>query len=243
MRIRFTTGGFLRVLAIWTALFAAFLLTIALLSHKPVFRAVILMSTGLVVLWIGIGGTLSRVFRDRMQSWFDAIPGSWQVKFVLFCTLLALIEEAVTVAMTNLAPLFGVPIGKAYITASANYFDVVCLHSVVVLVPEFVAWAWILSRWKIHPNVVLILYVLTGILGEAAFGGAQAFVSFGMWTFVYGLMVYLPAYCIPTERPGRTPPWWSYPAAVVFPILYAVPVALVVSHFHPTKIHFPPIKE
>jgi hypothetical protein len=38
-------------------------------------------------------------------------------------TALALMEEAITSSMTNLAPLFGVKIGEAYITASTNYFD------------------------------------------------------------------------------------------------------------------------
>lgn len=54
----------------------------------------------------------------------------WKKKFVVFATVLALIEEAITTTMTNLAPLFGVEIGEAYITASTNYVDVVLFHSV-----------------------------------------------------------------------------------------------------------------
>jgi hypothetical protein len=53
---------------------------------------------------------------------------------VLFCTLLALAEEAVTTTMTNLAPLFGVKMGEVAITASANYIEVVTQHSVIVFV-------------------------------------------------------------------------------------------------------------
>ena len=51
------------------------------------------------------------------------------VKFVLGCCGLPwlLLEEAITTLMTNCAPFLGVSIGQAYITASANYFDVVPL--------------------------------------------------------------------------------------------------------------------
>ena len=37
----------------------------------------------------------------------------WRIKFVLFATVLALIEEAIAVSMTNLAPFFGVKVGEA----------------------------------------------------------------------------------------------------------------------------------
>jgi len=48
-----------------------------------------------------------------------ALPGGWP-QFVAFCTLLALAAEAVTTTINNLAPVFGVAVGKAYITASTN---------------------------------------------------------------------------------------------------------------------------
>ena len=63
------------------------------------------------------------------------LPLGWPARFILSATGMALLEEAVTTTMTNLAPFFGVPIGQAYITASANYLDVVLGHSVIVLVP------------------------------------------------------------------------------------------------------------
>src|SRR6185312_14752888 len=172
------------------------------------------MGLGLVLLWIATGGLLTWRFRDRVRSLAASIRGPWQVKFVLFCTLLAMTEEAITTSMTNLAPVFGVPVGKAYITASANYLDVICFHSVVVFIPMFVGWAWMLSRWDFHPNAVFLLYGLTGTLSEVSFGGPQHFAEIGMWTCVYGLMVYLPAYCIPHDRPVRPPRWWQYVLAV-----------------------------
>lgn len=71
----------------------------------------------------------------------------WQVKFILLGIIaMTLLEEAITTFMTNLAPFFGVKVGEAYITACTNYLDVVLLHSVIVFVPWFIAWAWILKR-------------------------------------------------------------------------------------------------
>jgi uncharacterized membrane protein YhdT len=152
-----------------------------------------------------------------------------------------MVEEAVTTGMTNLAPVFGVPIGAAYITASANYFDVVCFHSVVVFIPMFIAWAVILRSYDFSPNAVFLLFGLTGLTAEMSFSGAQAVTEFGLWIFVYGLMVYLPAYTLPVDRGAKKPPWWMYPAAVLLPVLFAIPVAVIVGAAHPIRIHFPPI--
>lgn len=237
---RFTTGHYIAGLAVWTALTTGAVAALNFGSSHLAGRAVVLMGTTLVLLWAGAAGSLMRAGRDRVRPRFAALPGSWQVKFVLFCTLLALAEEAITVSLTNLAPLYGVPVGKAYITASANYLDVVCRHSVVVFAPQFVGWAWMLRRWDFHPNAVFLLYGLTGTLGEVSFGGPQHLLEYGMWTFVYGLMVYLPAYCLPARPAARRPTWWMYLAAVFIPTLFAIPVIAVVAPGHP-KIHFPPI--
>ena len=70
---------------------------------------------------------------------------------------MALLEEAVTTTMTNCAPLLGVSLGQAYITASSNYFDVILGHSVIVFVPQFAAWAWLLSRYDFQPAEVFLL--------------------------------------------------------------------------------------
>jgi hypothetical protein len=226
---------------IWLAITTCLLLVIALIGVAPNTRAVLLMGSGLVLIWVLIGGGLMRVFRDPIARVVRRIGLDWRVKFVLFATLLAMTEELVTTGMTNAAPLFGVPVGAAYITASANYFDVIALHSVVVFIPMFIAWAVLLRYIDFHPNDVFLLFGLTGILAEASFGGGQAFAEFAPWIFVYGLMVYLPAYSLPAERAARPPRWWHYAVAVILPILFAIPLALVVGTLHPIPIHFPPI--
>jgi hypothetical protein len=66
-----------------------------------------------------------------------------------------------------MAPLLGTTPEEADITASSNYFVVACFHSVVVFVPVFVAWAWMLSRWDFSPLKVLLLFGITGSIAEA----------------------------------------------------------------------------
>lgn len=233
---------FIKILASWLLLSTAFV-TIAL-WQSAVGRAVLGMGWGLIILWIFVGGGLMHRFRDSIRYRVSAIRLDWRIKFVWFATLLALVEEAITTTMTNLAPLFGVKPGEAYITASANYLDVVALHSVVVFVPMFVGWAVLLWRYHFSPFSVFVLFGLTGTLAEMSFGPQQA-LQFGMWIFVYGLMVYLPAYCVPADRNARAPRWWHYPMAVVVPFIFIplVPLPLIKMLLFPNHpdIHFPPI--
>ncbi|MFZ5879240.1 MAG: hypothetical protein ACOY0R_07710 [Chloroflexota bacterium] len=241
MRRFLTFPTLIRLLAAWTGLSTLFLLLIAIFFMGPNSRAVIFMATGLVLLWIVLGGALMWIWRDRARALFQRIPLPWGVKFVLFCTLLALTEEAVTVSMTNLAPVFGVPVGAAYITASANYFDVVMLHSVVVFVPMFIAWAWMLRRWDFPARMVFLLFGLTGFLAEAQFAGSLNLLQAPFWIFVYGLMVWLPAYSLEARDGIKTAKWGQAGAAVLLPFVFAIPVAILVGLLHPVSIHFPPI--
>ena len=213
--------------------------------QNPRLRAVLGMGWGLILLWIFLAGTLMHCFREPIRRAVSSIALDWRLKFILFATTLAMVEEAVTTSMTNLAPMFGVKIGEAYITASANYLDVIALHSVVVFVPMFVGWAVILWRYDFSPFAVFLLFGLTGTLAEMSFGGPQHASEFAFWIFVYGLMVYLPCYCVPTERKARAPRWWQYPLAVVVPFLFIplVPLPLIAGWLYPhhPRIHFPPI--
>ena len=241
MARRLTLANLIRFLAAWTVLSTLFVLLIAIFGMVPNSRAVIFMGAGLVLLWIVIGGTLMWTFRDRVRAFVLRIRLPRTLTFVLFCTLLALTEEAVTVSMTNLAPLFGVPVGAAYITASANYLDVVAFHSVVVFVPMFIAWAWMLSRWDFTPVEVFLLFGLTGFLAEAQFSGTLNLAQAPFWIFVYGLMVWLPATSLPSREEAKRPKWWMVPLAVILPFVFAIPVAIIVGYLHPIQIHFPPI--
>lgn len=209
--------------------------------HSPIPRAMACMLGGLILFWIIIGGSLMLVFRDRIKGIVQNIKMDWRVKFVLMATMLALIEEAVTTSMTSLAPLFGVKIGEAYITASTNYPDVVLFHSVIVFVPMFIAWAFLLSRYAFTPAEVFILFGVTGTLAETGSFGLQNLLMTGIWVFVYGPMVYLPAYAMPDREKAKRPNAVHYLLAVITPILFAIPVAIVIGLLHHPAIHFNPI--
>lgn len=233
---------FVLLLGLWLV-FMTGAVTVVTWGHVRL-RAVLGMGWGLIFIWIFLGGGLMHFFRDSIRSKVQCVPLDWRICFTLFCAALALVEEAITTTMTNLAPLFGVKIGEAYITASTNYLDVVGLHSVVVFFPMFIAWALMLWRYDFSPFEVFLLFGLTGTLAEMSFGVEHAR-EFGLWIFVYGLMVYLPAYCVPRDRKARPPRWWHYPVAVFVPFLFipVIPLPLLVRLFFPhhPNIHFPPI--
>jgi hypothetical protein len=233
---------FVKALAGWLAASTTAVTLISWPDHRA--RAVLGMGWGLICLWILGCGTLMYRFRDPIRARVLQLRWDWRLKFILFATMLALVEEAITTTMTNLAPLFGVNVGEAYITASANYLDVIALHSVVIFVPLFVGWAVLLWRYDFSPFSVFVLFGLTGTLAEMSFGPQHA-QEFGLWIFVYGLMVYLPSFCVPADRGARNPRWWHYPLAVVAPFLFLplVPLPLIAAWLapHHPKIHFPPI--
>ncbi|MGQ9699047.1 MAG: hypothetical protein ACUVRO_13775 [Armatimonadota bacterium] len=218
---------------------------LVLVWANPVKRAVVGMAWGLILLWVGACGLAMRRWADRINSTVCRIPLPWALKFVLGCTALACVEEAIATTMTNCAPLFGVKVGRAYITASASYLDVIMYHSVVVFVPMFVGWALLLRWRRFSPFAVFLLFGTTGLLAETLTFGLQNLGNFAMWILVYGLMVWLPAHWAPEDHPARDPAWWDYPLAVVFPLLL-IPLALALTPWlwptlkHP-PIHFPPI--
>ncbi len=233
---------FIFLLGLW--LFASTALVYALTLEDKSAHAVVSMGSGLVLAWVFGLGPIMYFFRERIAAFVLSIRLDWQVKFVVFATFLALVEEAIATTLTNLAPLFGVSVGQAYITASANYFDVILHHSVVVFIPMFIAWAWALARWDFDPFWVFLLFGLTGLLAETVSFGTQNLFQFAMWIFVYGLMVFLPAFSLPNSRGAKKPSFWHGLVAVILPIIFAVPWVFIVkllSSNHP-DIHFPPIQ-
>ncbi|HSO12184.1 MAG TPA: hypothetical protein VLT51_07400 [Anaerolineales bacterium] len=233
---------FILLLGLWLLL-STTLVYIATTGDR-ILHAVISMGLGLIVLWVLAGGTLMYVLRDRVKNLVLRVPLHWQVKFVLFATLLAMVEEAVTTSMTSLAPLFGAEIGEAYITASSNYFDVILHHSVIAFVPWFMAWAWILKRYDFSPFWVFLLTGLNGLFAESLTFGWEHLNEFALWIFVYGLMVYLPACTIPAERGAVPPKPYHAVLAFLLPFLVGIPWATLVNLLFPNHpaIHFPPIE-
>lgn len=220
------------ILAIWTAALFGLVFLVANFSDDVTAdeRAIIRMGGGLLLIWVVIGGVIQRVERDRIVGWMKRLSIGWRKRFVFWCVVLALLEEVVTTSMSALGPQLGAETDAAMITASTNYLEVVLLNSVIIFVPMFIAWAWLLGRYDFRPVEVMLLYGLSGMFSEAIAFGAQNFMMMGVWVYVYGLMIYLPAHTIPAERGARPPKWRHWILAIFAPILFAIPfVPLVVA--------------
>lgn len=218
----------IRCLAIYSAAVVALIAIVVLLgSRSSRDRAILLMALGLLLLWVALGGVLTLRYRDRVRAWLRSLRIRWEWRFFLLATFFVLLEEAVTTTMTNLAPEFGSQVGVAYITASNNYLLVIGFSSVVVIVPEFAGWVLLLRRYDFTANEVFLRYGLLGTTMEASLDPV-ALVA-GFWFFVYGLMVYLPAYALPRRPEARTPRGYHYLLAYLLPLACALPVVVAVN--------------
>ena len=233
------TRWLLIAIGVYSALLVSVLNLIVLPSDNVKARAIFLMADGMILLWIIVGGSLTPMLRKHLVPRLVAIDIDWRVRFALLCTILALIEEAITTSMTNCAPVFGTTPEEAHITAPTNYFHVVLCHSVIMFVPMFIAWAWMLSRWDFSPLKVLLLFGITGSIAEASINPTS--LIGGFWVFVYGLMVYLPACTVPREQGARPVRWWHYPMAVLLPFLGVIPGGLLATLLRKLlDVHFLP---
>jgi hypothetical protein len=119
----------------------------------------------------------------------------------------------------------------------ANYFEVVVWHSVIVIAPMFVVWSWLLARFRFSPGAVFLLFGVNGVLAELLMGG-PALPMAPFWIFVYGLMIFLPAYSFPINAETPVPRWYHYPLAIGFCLLASGVVALLVNSLSPHLPHF-----
>jgi hypothetical protein len=194
-------------------------------EKNPDKRAILSMGLSLIFIWCISGGIIMRLARDRFIKSVTQLRIGWQLRFVLLCIAMALIEEAVTTSLTNAAPLFGAVTSTARITSSTNYFKVIS-GSVVAFIPLFICWAWLLGRYDFKPLEVVLLFGLTGTLAESITFGSQHLAEVGMWVFVYGLMVYLPVYSIPATRNVRPTRWYHWIVAIFLPLVFIIPFVI-----------------
>jgi len=219
----------LQIIAAWgvlTTTIVAFIVYRA--EQDPDKRAIITMGLGLIVIWCVLGGTAMYLGRQPITRLVRKLRIDWRLRFVLMCILMAMLEEAVTTSLTNAGPLLGAVSDAARITASKNYLEVVLFHSVIVFIPMFICWAWLLSRYAFEPVEVMLLFGLTGTLAETLSFGLQNLLQVGMWAYVYGLMVYLPAHTIPQDRNARSTRPWHWILAIFLPLVFVIPLALFV---------------
>jgi hypothetical protein len=211
--------------------------------HNRVMRAELGMASGLILLWVVLGGGLMYILRDRIKAFLEPLSANWRISFFLLATAMAMCEEVVTTSLTNCAPFFGVKLGEAYITASSNYFDVIACHSVVTFLPPFAVWTWLYSRYHFSPFGAFVSFGVYGFLGETIYGGFHPGQA-PFWILVYGLMIYLPAYVFADHRGRRRVSWLQYVMGAVGPFIGTIPwvllLKLTVLRNHP-DVHFPPI--
>ncbi len=203
--------------------------------HGTFEGAIMLMAAALGLVWNVIGGGAMYLARDRVRGFAGKSPFGKGATFVMFSVGLALLEEGVTTTLTNLAPVFGN--SRAFITASRNYLEVVVWHSVIVIAPMFFVWARLLARYRFSPSAVFLLFGLNGVLAELLLGG-PALVMAPIWIFIYGLMIFLPAYSFPSGTEARAPRWYHYPGAIGACLAASVLVALAVNLLSPHLPHF-----
>jgi hypothetical protein len=218
----------LRALAIYGLALAALIGLLNLEHPNPDERAIIYMGLSLIGIWCVVGGITMHRNRARFVRWARSLQIGWKVRFVLLAIGMALIEEAVTTSLTNLAPFFGAASEAARITVSTNYFKVIS-NSVLAFIPWFICWAWMLGRFDFKPMEVMLLFGLTGLYAETTLDSVvslEDLAGVGMWVYIYGLMVYLPALTIPEKRDARPPRWYHVPLAIVLPLFFIIPLAL-----------------
>jgi hypothetical protein len=196
---------------------------------------IMLMAATLAVVWNVISGTVMFLARKSVRKRIHKSRLARGSTFVLFATGMALLEEAVTTTLTNLGPVFGS--SQAFITASPNYLEVVIWHSVIVIAPMFVVWAWLLGRYAFSPGSVFLLFGINGVLAEFLMGG-PALLMAPFWIFVYGLMIFLPAYSFPHDARAQPPRWFHYFGAIGGCLAASVAAALVVYLLSPHLPHF-----
>jgi hypothetical protein len=187
--------------------------------------AIMLMASALALVWNVIGGATLYLVRNPVCKLAGKSPFGRGATFILFATGMALLEEAVTTTLTNLAPAFGN--SQAFITASPNYLEVVVWHSVIVIAPMFFVWAWLLARYAFSSGSVFLLFGINGVLAEFLMGG-PALLMAPFWIFVYGLMIFLPAYSFPHDARAQPPRWFHYFGAIGGCLAASVAAALVV---------------
>jgi hypothetical protein len=213
------------LLGIYTITFATLIGVLNLENPDSDARAIIYMGLSLIATWCVFGGITMHVTRARFLRWSESLKIGWKSRFVLLSIGMALIEEAITTSLTNLAPYFGAVSANARITISTNYFEVIS-SSVLAFIPWFICWAWLMGRYDFKPLEVMLLFGLTGLIAEATLDSVvnlEDLAGVGMWVYIYGLMVYLPALTVPENRDVRPTRWYHVPLAVFIPLIFVFP--------------------
>ena len=201
------------------------------LTSGPVERSAIVMQWGIFLSWVYIvAPLLGRVGLPRFKQSLSKFTLGPKRLFFIFATLFALTEEALAVLWNNVTPSFFGQTAGPVLTASTNYFEVILLHSVVVFLPLFLVWAYLLAHGRYSPREAYLYFGITGILAEYIFNPSiLALLAGGFWILIYGSMVYYPARFVFGKEEGRFHVTWRRALVAVFlPLLVSVPLAIII---------------
>jgi hypothetical protein len=189
------------------------------------------MEWGIFLSWVyGIAPLLGRKGLPMLKRRLSGYHFGPKVFFFIFAAVFALIEEALAVIWNDFTPpLFGQSVAPL-LTASTNYFEVIVLHSVVVFLPLFLVWAYLLYYGKYSPREAYLYFGLTGVLAEYMFNpSVLALLAGGFWILIYGSMVYHPAQFVFGKGEGALHVTWKRLVVAVFlPLLASIPVAILI---------------
>ncbi|KAL0217444.1 hypothetical protein RCL1_008025 [Eukaryota sp. TZLM3-RCL] len=182
-------------------------------------KAIMTMTSGMLMLWVAVLGLIQYHFRHRLRlflSKFTRKLEPWCLFFLLsimsFC-----IKEAVATLLTNTAYLWDLSPIEASITASGNYL-VVIKHSFGDFLPIVVAWSILLSKIQFSAFQVLLLHGLHCYLGLSdVFGGSL--LSLGSTILVNGLCLYTPAFAAQWPLTRVRVRWFHYVVGILFPFV------------------------
>lgn len=217
----------------WAGAYLALFTLIGFSSGLPAPRAAITMLIAHFASWVLIvapffaGGIVSLAHRAVRRFTFGK-----KTLFVLGATTLALVEEALALFWNNsIASSFGVIApDNNILTASTNFLTLVTKHSVIVFIPMFIVWAYLLTKKEYSAEEAFVYFGITGILAEFWFAPSiLPFLAGGFWVLVYGAMVYIPAQMLVGKKEGFTFSYSRASFAVVLSFLAALPVAFFVA--------------
>jgi hypothetical protein len=201
------------------------------LATGPVERSAIVMQWGSFLSWVYIiAPLLGRKGLPLLKHRLSRFTLGPKRLFFIFAALFALIEEALAVFWNNITPsFFGQAVGPV-LTASTNYFEVILFHSVVVFLPLFLVWAYLLEHGRYSSREAYLYFGMTGILAEYIFNpGILALLAGGFWILIYGSMVYYPArFLFGEEKSNLNVTWRRAVVAVFLPLLASVPLAILI---------------
>jgi hypothetical protein len=220
-----------RKLYYWALAYLGIFTIIGFSMAVPDPRAAIVMQWGSFISWVVITGSYFAtpvvLFVSRLVKRFRF---GEKTLFVLGATTLALVEEALAIFWNNnISALFSTA-DKTILTITTNYFELISQHSVVVFIPMFIVWAYLLKNRHYSAEEAFLYFGLTGILAEFWYVPSFfPFIAGGFWVLVYGSMVYVPAKLLIGTKEKFNFSFRRAGVAIALSFLAAVPVALIVS--------------